>query len=386
MTRTASAYSKQPDSHEAGEELASQIENDIGQPDALIVFLSSRHDFGAILGHLSQRFPHAKLVGCSSAGEFSSEYQGEGSSTAFAISSSEMAFASSLATEISGQPESSAKALLTGFREFSEGKYPFRSALVLNDALAGSADEMVRMLNVQTGGKYKFFGGGAGDDAAFSRTHVFCGTQMASNAAVALEILSMKPIGVGVRHGWGAATEPMRVTSSTGTAVRSLDAIATRDVFEDHAKSTGQTFDTEAPLGFFLHNIAGMKQPDGYKLRVPLSIRSDGGVAFAAEIPEGAVVSIMTATSESSTTAAREATEDAISQLGGLRPSGALMFDCVATRLRLGKEFGNEVNAVQQALGDVALAGCNTYGQVASAEGQFAGFHNCTAVVAVFPE
>jgi hypothetical protein len=58
----------------------------------------------------------------------------------------------------------------------------------------------------------------------------------------------------------------------------------------------------------------------------------------------------------------------------------------VATRLRLGKEFGNEVDAVQQALGDVAMAGCNTYGQVASAEGQFAGFHNCTAVVAVFPE
>jgi hypothetical protein len=386
MTRTASAHSTRRDSHEAAGELASQIDAELGHPDALVVFISARHDFAAVLGHLSERFPSATIMGCSSAGEFSSHYQGEGSSTAFAISSSEMAFACSMARDISGQPESSAKALLAGFRGFNEGKFPFRSALVLNDALAGTADELVRMLNMQTGGKYKFFGGGAGDDAAFSRTHVFCGTEVASNAAVALEILSMKPVGVGVRHGWEAAGEPMRVTSSTGTAVGSLDAITTRDVFEDHARATGQIFDTDAPLGFFLHNIAGMKQADGYKLRVPLNIRSDGAVNFAAEIPEGAVVSIMSATSESSTTAAREATEDAIGQLKGLKPSGALMFDCVATRLRLGKEFGNEVNAVQRALGDVALAGCNTYGQVASAEGQFAGFHNCTAVVAVFPE
>jgi hypothetical protein len=34
----------------------------------------------------------------------------------------------------------------------------------------------------------------------------------------------------------------------------------------------------------------------------------------------------------------------------------------------------------------VALAGCNTYGQVASIEGQLSGFHNCNAVVCVFPE
>jgi hypothetical protein len=79
----------------------------------------------------------------------------------------------------------------------------------------------------------------------------------------------------------------------------------------------------------------------------------------------------MAATTASSVTAAREATEDALRQLGENRPAGALMFDFVATRLRLG---------------NVALAGCNTYGQVASAERQFGGFHNCTAVICVSPE
>ena len=41
--------------------------------------------------------------------------------------------------------------------------------------------------------------------------------------------------------------------------------------------------------------------------------------------------------------------------------------------------------AVADALGSSNFAGCNTYGQIARAEGQFSGFHNCTAVVFVIP-
>ena len=32
-----------------------------------------------------------------------------------------------------------------------------------------------------------------------------------------------------------------------------------------------------------------------------------------------------------------------------------------------------------------SYVGCNTHGQIARAEGQFGGFHNCTAVVCVLP-
>jgi hypothetical protein len=52
-----------------------------------------------------------------------------------------------------------------------------------------------------------------------------------------------------------------------------------------------------------------------------------------------------------------------------------------------GKEFGLELRSLEgAALGPVPYAGCNTFGQIARAEGQFSGFHNCTAVVCVIPE
>jgi hypothetical protein len=55
-----------------------------------------------------------------------------------------------------------------------------------------------------TAGAYQLFGGDAADDAKFSRTFVFLDGEVLSNAAVSLEILSEKPLGVGVSHGWKA--------------------------------------------------------------------------------------------------------------------------------------------------------------------------------------
>ena len=106
------------------------------------------------------------------------------------------------------------------------------------------------------------------------------------------------------------------------------------------------------------------------------------------EIPQGAVVSIMRASATSARDAAALASEEtAVQKLGGIKPSAGLFFDCVATRLRMGEGFGLELDALGDVLGKAAeFVGCNSHGQIARAEGQFGGFHNCTAVVCVFPE
>ena len=130
--------------------------------------------------------------------------------------------------------------------------------------------------------------------------------------------------------------------------------------------------------------MLGIDTGFGYKLRVPLSVEADGSVMCAAEIPIGATVNIMEAKSDP-TEAARHAVGSALGQLQGHAPGAALFFDCVATRLRTGRDFGLELGAIQEALGEAPFAGCNTYGQIARAEGQFSGFQNCTAVVCVLP-
>jgi hypothetical protein len=233
---------------------------------------------------------------------------------------------------------------------------------------------------------YQVFGGGAGDDAKFERTEVFRGVESHTGAVVALEICSKKPFGIGVSHGWKPASQPLRVTQSAGARVVSLNASSAVEVFREHAAKTGQRFDIGNPMPFFLHNILGIETPNGLKLRVPLQVGGDGSIHCAAEVPEGAMVRIMASSDESSTEAAREAARAALGSLGEAKPKAAIFFDCVATRLKMGKAFAGELDAMTKELGGIPYVGCNTYGQIAKVEGQFNGFHNCTAVVCVIPD
>jgi len=137
---------------------------------------------------------------------------------------------------------------------------------------------------------------------------------------------------------------------------------------------------------FFLHNIIGIEIAGDHKLRVPLAVLPDGSIAMASDVPNGVYVSFMATDNSCSQEAAMLAAKNAIEQLGDHKPNVALFFDCVATRLRMGKTFDFELNQVKETLNGVNYAGCNTYGQVARVNGQFSGFQNCTAVVCVIPE
>lgn len=373
---------------EAGRALGAAMQENLGgeRPHALVVFASPDQDLAAMLEALRAACSPDVLVGCSSAGEFTHENAGAGSTVALGLHATGMRFNASLGRGLRENRGAAAEQIVDGFTGVeAEPGYRFRSALVLADALAGFTDDLVDRLTVLTGGTYRFFGGGAGDDGRFEKTYVFCGDAIETDAAVALEILSQKPVGIGVRHGWTPAGERMRITAADGMLLGSLNAVPAAEVFADHAQATAQAFDATDPMPFFLHNVLGLESPGGFRLRVPLAVAENGAVSCASNVPAGAVSCIMGTTAASAADAAAEATRSALAQMDGAAPAVGLVFDCVATRLRLGHGFGDELDAVRRELGDVPFAGFNTYGQIAKAEGQFSGFHNCTAVVCLLP-
>ncbi len=386
-TRSIVVYTEAAASRSAGEDLGRQIKSGLGGEvaDAVILFVSPRYEAGELVQGVMQTSGVTLIVGCSSAGEFTDQTQGEGKACAVAFRSSSLQFAAGIGRGIGKSRKTAAADMVRNFRCGQQSSNEYCAALILTDALAGHADELIEELTLTTGGSHQFFGGGAGDDANFKHTQVFLGTEVAHDAAVALEIISERPIGIGVRHGWSPASSPMRVTEANGAVLTSLNATPILEVYQEYAEATGQKFDRADPMPFFLHNILGIDTGDGYKLRVPLAVNPDGSILLAAEIPEGVTVNIMSTDSASAREAASKATIAAVEQLHGHPPGVALFFDCVATRLRMGREFGNELEALKEVLGPIQFAGCNTYGQVARTAGQFNGFHNCTAVVCVFP-
>jgi hypothetical protein len=387
MTQVHNTISRQPDSAAAGRELGQSIRHAFNgaSADAVVVFASAKHDYEALLAALADESGTEVVIGSSSAGEFTHEQRGEGLVSAMALRSSEMQFAVGIGRGITADPANAATEVVAGFRGVRNSAAPYRAALVMTDALAGHTDALVEEMTLQTAGNYRFFGGGAGDDGLFQETHVFAGRKALSNAVVALEILSAKPLGIGVAHGWESAGNGLRVTEATGTTLVSLNGLPALQAFQEHAQRTGQAFDAADPMPFFLHNVLGIKGTDGYRLRVPLAVGEDGSVACAAAIPEGAVIHFMKTSNQSALHAARSATTAALKALEGNKPGAAFVFDCVATRLRMGGVFQDELAACADLLAPAGFVGCNTYGQIARAEGQFGGFHNCTAVVCVLP-
>lgn len=387
MTQTVTVFTDLTDSEDAGRHLGEQLTAALGpQPvDAVLVFASSRFDYEPLLTALDAACRPKVLVGSSSAGEFTAAQRGTGTACALGLRSDEIKATAGLGRGVGADRARAAREVAASFQGLTASEFPYRAALVMTDALAGHADDLVEQLTLVTAGKYQFAGGGAGDDAPFTKTHVFYGVKAYTDAVVALELLSTKPIGVGVSHGWLPAGHALRVTEADGARLVSLNGFPAVEAFEAHAAETGQAFDRSAPLPFFLHNILGIDTGVGYRLRVPLGVNPDGSISCAAEIPSGARVSIMKTTADSAVTAAANATNVAVRGIGGEKPGAAIFFDCVATRLRLGDVFGFELDSVAKALNGARLVGCNTYGQIARSDGQFGGFHNCTAVVMVLP-
>ncbi|MBK0394711.1 FIST signal transduction protein [Ramlibacter algicola] len=388
MNQTHISLTDTRNSEVAGVELGRGIREAFGgaPADAVVVFASAQHDYDKLLQALAAEAGTQTIVGSSSAGEFTNLGRGEGQVSALGIRSSDMKFAVGLGQGVSHDPAEAARQAIEGFRGRGKTQAAYRNALVMTDALAGHTDALVEELTVLTGGAYRFFGGGAGDDGRFHSTHVFAGTKAYSNAVSTLELLSDKPIGIGVAHGWQPAGPGLRVTQAEGTRLVGLNGAPAIEAIEEHAAKTGQRFDPADPLPFFLHNVLGIQSPGGYRLRVPLAVGENGAILCAAAVPEGAVVHIMKTDASSAVQAARQATEAALGALEGHKPSAAFVFDCVATRLRLGRAFEDELEACAKLLEPAGFVGCNTYGQIARAEGQFSGFHNCTAVVCVLPE
>lgn len=388
MTKSAVVFTNQKNAQVAGDELGTQIAEKMEGhiPHVVILFASSTYDFSVLLSSIKSLCNPEIIVGSSSAGEFTSQNFGTDSACAVAIHSTDLKFSAGLARGIKNSRAAVTETLYKSLSGAQNYQFQYHSAMIFADALSGYTDELIDLLTEKTGGMYQFFGGGSGDNANFKRTDVFLNDQIATDSAVILEILSDKPIGVGVSHGWHPTGQKMRVTETDGMALISLNAMPAVDVFSEYALETNQSFDKEDPIPFFLHNVLGIETAEGYKLRVPLGINEDGSVLLASDIPDGSYVSFMSTDADSASAAALDAAESALKQMEGVKPHVALFFDCVATRLRMGKDFNFELAQVKDTLQAINYVGCNTYGQVARVNGQFSGFHNCTAVVCIIPE
>lgn len=376
---------------DAGREAAQRALDrlDGAPPKLALVFISPDQDYARALEGVRAITKDTPLIGCSTAGEFSNLGPHAGSVGVSLLGSDEMevrvGMAEAYTADVSAAARQATKNFIGDDESVTSRGLTGRTMFLLTDGLVGQAEQVIDELLVRMGMRYQLFGGAAADNAKFQQTHVFVDDQVVSNAFVCAEILTPTAFGIGMSHGWRPSGPKMRVTGSDGARLDELNGNPAWEAWEQYAANGSLYIASGSENAFLMDHIVGIDSPDGHKLRVPLARQPDGSLICAAEVPEGSVVQIMEADRDAVISAGGRALCEARKKVGDATIAGALMFECVATRLRLGDSFGDEVAGMSRELAGSPLLGCNSYGQLARVHGEFTGLMDATALACLVP-
>jgi methyl-accepting chemotaxis protein len=395
-TRFATGIAKEKDGFEAGKKAASQALAKLEEkPDFAIVFSSSEYDYKKVIEGIREVIgKKAKLIGCSSAGEFTEESVQKGSVALALITSDNYKFFTGFGRGVRKNEIDALKEASSNLPKYVEG-YPYLSAINLHDGLAGKGEEIVTATIRVLGSHIKFGGGSAADDLKMKETYVFEDENVATDA-VALALLASKtPVIITVEHGHKPISPPFEVTKAKGNMVYELNEKPAFEVWKDCIREKalerfGIDIDKVSAGSSELIKVLtayplGLYTGDGYKIRwLGIEARTDALVATCG-IPEGTIVRVMESSKEEQIESARKAARKAKELAGDKEIAGAFVFDCAVRGVILGEEFPKAVEAICQEL-KVPLVGFETYGEVCAEIGELSGFHNTTTVIMLLPE
>jgi hypothetical protein len=367
-----------------------------GDPDLIIVFASVQYDQEKMLAGVRSVSKSALVVGSSTAGEITTAGPAKKRSVSvMAIKSSDIKFYAGVGENIAAGPRAAGKKAADEVKKLAGDQ--LKAFVMLPDVLVGNGADTVRGVLDSLGEHFPVVGGASGDDFKFVKTYQYLNDQVYSGAVVGLGLTGVFKIGIGVKHGWIPISVPMKVTKSSGSVLHELDGQPAINIYKNYfgeeeakqlQKETLAKLAITYPLGML---VAGSEE---MLIRDPISVDEHGSITCAAEIPENSDIQLMIGSREEAVKVAKVAAENAMSQLDGAEPKAVIIFNCIARNKLFGEHAGDEISAIQEAVGATTpLIGFYTYGEQAPLGGEVRNlekcnpaFHNETVVICVLGE
>jgi len=389
---------QEEDAHAAGAEACRAALQELSGAKAnlLIVFSSVQYDQEQMLDGVRSVESDALLVGCSTAGEITTQGPVPRHSVAvMALSSDSMHFFVGVGENIAASPREAGRRAADALK--AAAGEPLKACMMFPDVLVGNGADIVRGVLDSLGPHFPLVGGAPGDDFLFKKTFQYVNDRVYSGAVVTLGITGTFHTGIGVKHGWVPVGKPMIATKSEGSVLHEVDGKPAINVYEDYfGKERARELREKTLAQLAITYPLGMKVAGGDELliRDPISVDQSGSITCAAEIPQGSEIRLMVGSREKAVEVAKEAAEDAVSQLEGASPKAVIIFNCIARNKLFGDRSGEEIDAIQSAIGaTVPLIGFYTYGEQAPLGGEVRNiekcnpaFHNETVVIFVIGE
>lgn len=353
------------------------------QPDLLLVFGSVDLLKGAA-PFLASTFPATRRVGCSTAGEISSEGVTDGTCVVTAVRFDQTSLAEA-STRLTGMDDSRDAGKRLGDQLPKEG---LRAVLLFGQGVLINGSALLAGMCDVLGSELPITGGLAGDGGAFQQTWVLDDAGTASDTIVALGLYGDRlSFCHGSFGGWSPFGPARKVTRSVGNILYELDGEPALEVYKrylgEHAK------DLPASGLLFPFAMLGRNHDEVGLIRTILGIdEKDGSLTLAGEIDPDGYLKLMHASTDALVNGAEAAAEAAKKMLAGAGKGLALLVSCVGRKLVMGGRVDEEVEAVAEVFGQGAvLAGFYSYGEISPfSPGVECKLHNQTMTVTYLSE
>lgn len=350
-------------SRETGRQLGEGLVNKLGlTPNACWLFCSPDKDLASLLKGVYEAVGTRTLIGCTTAGEISTDGFSIGSAVLGGIASDQIGFETVAIQKISRDSEQAGRDIATAFSD------SVCYVQLFSDGITGNGSAILRGMASVFAKEIPVSGGTSGDAGKFLKTWQFKGDRVFSDSAVAIGFSGDFKLGTGVWSGWSPIGLPKKVTRASGNVLYELNGELALNVFErflgKHARKL-PAVGVEYPLGL-IGPFEDIADNENLLLRATMSVNHEqGSIRFAGEIPEGAMVYLTcgdrTSILEGTEKAVRLAIEDLDS---ASKPSLVFFYSCMARKIILGLRTKEEIERVRSQFdAPVPILGFYTYGE-----------------------
>ena len=351
----------------------------------LLVFGSVDHlTRPGLFDKLRAAAPQASLLGCSTAGEITSQGVDEGSCvlTATKFEHTRLTEAS---TSLAGMEDSFAAGERIG-RQIAAPD--LKAVLVFGPGVRINGSALVNGITSIIGSEIPITGGLAGDGGAFRQTFTLGAEGVDDNKVVAVGFCGdALNFGHGSFGGWEPFGPARKVTRSAGNVLYELDGEPALEIYKRYLGEHAQGLPASGLL--FPFEMLGEDHGAIGLIRTILGIdEATGSLTLAGEIDANGYLKLMHASTDKLVGGAESAARAAATMLGNPERGLAILVSCVGRKLVMGNRVDEEVEAVGEVFGSQAvLAGFYSYGEISPfTPGTSCKLHNQTMTITYLGE
>lgn len=329
---------------------------DVPPGSLIMLFVSPSADAYRVARSAQRAFEGHMVIGCTTAGEITSDGYEEGQIVAVALPSDQFACSPILIPDVSQiDPHDLASTILHQRSALSDRTpgWDTEFGITLIDGLSMQEDAVLAALAISLG-PVPLFGGSAGDGVDFHSTFLIHGGQVLRNAAILTLVRTACEVRV-FKFDHLIPTPSRMVVTRADPAQRLVQEINAEPAAQEYARILGIAPGQLSPMTFAAHPLL-VRIGDQHHVRSIQRINEQGELVFFSAIDEGVVLTL----AQAEPMAAH--LERELAALSDRRaPDAILAFDCILRRIEAEElQLSGEISHILQRH---RVIGFNTYGE-----------------------